>query len=301
MTKLIGNVKVEPVTPSYAKMLLEKNTCNYRKLNNKTVNEYTNKMLKGEWNSACCLIQVDKNGKLVNGQHRLHAIVKGGVTVDVILVTDVLPESRYLIDAHMPRRMKDHCECMPYKITMINTFLRSERLHLIYKDNVPFFKKHVKGIIGKLSEKMHLEYGNTTSPFTSVGLRAGLILGVINNDITEEEALDLFVRLKEFRRKPKSKGASVGEHYNDISTRSKLLPTFDPLMQTLINYLDADKLPVQTTTSDSNSWYTESYEGAREKASKIMKATYLAISNITKQDEEYKGTFTKQIREALGV
>ena len=48
MTKLIGNVKVEPVTPSYAKMLLEKNTCNYRKLNNKTVNVYLYKSMHKE-------------------------------------------------------------------------------------------------------------------------------------------------------------------------------------------------------------------------------------------------------------
>ena len=75
----------------------------------------------------------------------------------------------------------------------------------------------------------------------------------------------------------------------------------DPLMVTLVDHLDRDKLPVQSPVSNSNSWYTESYDGAREKASKLMKATYLAICKDTKNNNKFKGALTTQVTQALGI
>jgi len=293
-------VSIEEVTPMVAEMLLQKNTNNYRKLSQPTVTKYANKMRQGEWDASACMIQIDTNDVLLNGQHRLHAVMQSGETIQSIIVTGASPDSRYRIDSHMPRRMKDHCECEAYKITMINTFLRSEGLHMEYKDNVQFYRKHVKSDIGKLSEKLHDVFTKTYSPFTSVGFRAGLILGILNNQISEAKALELFERVSNLRKKPKQKDQVTDYRYN-ISTRSAIMSELDPLMVTLMDHLDRDKLPVQSPVSNSNSWYTESYDGAREKASKLMKATYLAICKDTKNNTKFKGALTTQVTKALGI
>ena len=293
-------VSVEEVTPMVAEMLLQKNTNNYRKLSQPTVTKYANKMRQGEWDASACMIQIDTNDVLLNGQHRLHAVMQSGETIQSIIVTGASPDSRYRIDSHMPRRMKDHCECEAYKITMINTFLRSEGLFTDYKDNVQFYKNHVESDIGTLSEKLYNVFSKTYSPFTSVGFRAGLILGILNNQLSEAKALELFEQISNLRKKPKQKDQVTDYMYN-ISTRGAIMSKLDPLMVTLVDHLDRDKLPVQSPVSNSNSWYTESYDGAREKASKLMKATYLAICKDTKNNTKFKGALTTQVTQALGI
>lgn len=294
------NVSIEKITPLVSGELLKRNTNNYRKPSKSTIERYANLMLQGKWDTAASSIVIDTDGVLVDGQHRLMAVQKAQTAIEMIVVTGADPKSKYLIDCHMPRRMKDHCQCEPYKITMINTFLRAEGLFMKHNKDVDFYLSHVNGSIGELTEKMHKKFSKTYSPFTSVGLRAGLILGVINNQITEDDAVKLFEKLSNLRKKPKKKDRTADYAYS-ASTRSAILSTLDPLMTTLVDYLDNDELPVQSAVSNSSSWYTESYEGAREKASKLMKATYLAVCKTTRKDKKFKGCLTEQIRKALGV
>ena len=293
-------VSIEKVTPLVATKLLEGNTNNYRKLNNATVDRYANLMRQGKWVTEACMIVLAEDGTLVNGQHRLTAVQKAQLAIDMIVVTGASISSKDVIDSHMPRRMKDHCQCDAYKISMINTFLRSEGLVKTYGKDVDFFRSHVNGDIGALSEKMHKIYSKTYSPFTSTGIRAGLILAVINNQMTEESALAVFQKLSNLRKKVKKKD-NTSDYFCALSTRSSIISTLDPLMSKLVDYLDNDELPVQSPVANSNSWYTESYDGAREKASKLMKATYLAVCKDTKNDSKFKGALTVQIRKTLGV
>lgn len=294
------NPTLEKVTPLFAEKLLETNTNNYRKLNTRNVDKFVAIIKKGAFNSATANIIIDTNGTLVDGQHRLHAVIKSGIATEMIVVTGAKPETKYVVDAHMPRRMKDHCQCDAYVITMINTFLRAEGIYMQHKDDVEFYLQHVNGSIGDLATKLNGIFTKTYSPFTSVGLRAGLILGVLTNQITEQEALDLFEKLSNLRKKTKKKDNTADYAYT-ASTRAVIVSSLNPLMSRLVDALDNDKLPVQSPVDGSNSWYTESYADAREKASKLMKATYLAVAKPTRNDTKFKGSLTKQIRKALEV
>lgn len=293
-------VSIEKVTPLLAAKLLEGNTNNYRKLNSRTVDRYASLMKQGKWITEACMIVLAKDGTLVNGQHRLNGVLKSGTAINMIVVVGADVNSSKVIDAHMPRRMKDHCQCDSYKISMINTFLRCEGIYKTYGKDVDFFRSHVDGKIGVLSEKMHKVFSKTYSPFTSTGVRAGLILAVINKQITEKQALTLFEKLSNLRKKVKKKD-NTADYSCALSTRSNIIATLDPLMSKLVDFLDNDELPVQSPVSNSNKWFTESYDGAREKASKLMKATYLAVCKDTKNDTKFKGDLTVQIRKTLGV
>lgn len=81
--------RIMDINEEVAAKMLEKNTDNYRKLNMKTVHQYARKMTLGYWQENGEPIQFDKNGKLLNGQHRLRAIIESHTTQRMLVVFDV--------------------------------------------------------------------------------------------------------------------------------------------------------------------------------------------------------------------
>ncbi len=78
------------ITPKLAEEILAKNT-NNRPINNAKVAEYTKAMREGEWmqnGDTICL----STERLIDGQHRLHAIIRSGVPIECIIVDDLDPE-----------------------------------------------------------------------------------------------------------------------------------------------------------------------------------------------------------------
>ena len=77
------------VTPEVAKTMLAKNTNNYRKINSKVVDQYASDMKHGRWVDNGETIVFDEDGNLKNGQHRLTAIVRSGVSLMLTVVSGV--------------------------------------------------------------------------------------------------------------------------------------------------------------------------------------------------------------------
>lgn len=68
------------VTPALAKQWLEKNT-NNRNVNFAKVKKMAKDMREGHWDTTHQGIAIATDGTLVDGQHRLMAVVESGVTV----------------------------------------------------------------------------------------------------------------------------------------------------------------------------------------------------------------------------
>ena len=79
------NAIVETITPEMAREYLKANVVN-RKLNNRTVDLYVDQMVKGLWIMNGEAISFTIGGALVNGQHRLNAIIKYGKPVAFLVV-----------------------------------------------------------------------------------------------------------------------------------------------------------------------------------------------------------------------
>lgn len=77
------------ITPDIARQMLEKNA-NNRPLSKKTLERYTRLMKDGEWGITTDAIGFDVNGRLMNGQHRLNAVIESG-TEQTFFVVDDLP------------------------------------------------------------------------------------------------------------------------------------------------------------------------------------------------------------------
>lgn len=67
----------EFITPAQADHLLKTNSIKNRPVNPKIVESYARQMLKGLWNPDTLeAIGIDKDGHLINGQHRLSGVIK---------------------------------------------------------------------------------------------------------------------------------------------------------------------------------------------------------------------------------
>lgn len=78
-------ISVVKINPEIADALLEGNTRN-RIVKTSAVSSYARMMSSGEWELSADPIAIAKDGKtLLNGQHRLQAVVKSGATVQMLL------------------------------------------------------------------------------------------------------------------------------------------------------------------------------------------------------------------------
>ena len=87
------------ITPEYARRkleelakLVEEGTFRNRPINKKLVASYASDMIRGRWGLTHQGIAFDEHGRLVDGQHRLWAVVKAGIPV-TMMVTTGLPAS----------------------------------------------------------------------------------------------------------------------------------------------------------------------------------------------------------------
>jgi hypothetical protein len=97
---------VESVDPSFAAHLLQGNT-NNRSLSRSTVDMYAAAMKRGEWMMNGEGIVISESGKVLNGQHRLHAVLKSGVAVQLLIVQGVPDSSFKTFDGGKRRNSAD--------------------------------------------------------------------------------------------------------------------------------------------------------------------------------------------------
>lgn len=80
---------MELITPKMAEEYLTHNTNNYRFISNIKVGNYAEDMKRGLWQENGESIVFGADGILKDGQHRLKAIVKSGVSVPILVVRGV--------------------------------------------------------------------------------------------------------------------------------------------------------------------------------------------------------------------
>jgi hypothetical protein len=98
--------KVVSITPKRAAEYLERNTAN-RPVSQRLVREFAAVMGRGEWRVTHQGIAFDTNGALVDGQHRLAAVVEADVPVEMTVFTEV-PEGAFdVLDTGKRRNAAD--------------------------------------------------------------------------------------------------------------------------------------------------------------------------------------------------
>lgn len=99
-------LSIETITPDDARKYLERNR--NRKVRQRRVEWYASLMQAGRWHIGTDAIGFDRNGNLINGQHRLMAIEYAGVPVRMVVVRGLEPDVYKHLDSGDPRALKDH-------------------------------------------------------------------------------------------------------------------------------------------------------------------------------------------------
>lgn len=87
----------ETITPEIAKEMLTRNVHN-RALSVKARDTLAAAMLNGTWRDTADTIKIGEDGTLLDGQHRLSALIKAGVTLVMSVARNVPMEARDAID-----------------------------------------------------------------------------------------------------------------------------------------------------------------------------------------------------------
>lgn len=100
------SIKPQLITPAYAAELLKMNT-NNRAIRQSKVDALAESMRKGEWELSNDAITISEGNVLLNGQHRLMAVVKSGVPCNFIVYTGA-PDSTFdIMDTPSLRKVSD--------------------------------------------------------------------------------------------------------------------------------------------------------------------------------------------------
>ena len=81
--------RIEIVTPEKAQEYLKRNTMNFRTISLSVVDAYARDMMAGKWELNGEPIQFNEDGVLLNGQHRLKAIIRSGCSIPMMIVEGI--------------------------------------------------------------------------------------------------------------------------------------------------------------------------------------------------------------------
>ncbi|MFB6626466.1 MULTISPECIES: hypothetical protein [unclassified Streptomyces] len=102
----IPEVDIVTVTPELAKKWLSQNTHN-RPLRKRAIADYARDMAAGSWLQNGEAIKFAEDGTLLDGQHRLNAVVAAGVDVTMLVVSGLPRATQETMDAGRKRTAAD--------------------------------------------------------------------------------------------------------------------------------------------------------------------------------------------------
>lgn len=100
------NTQIETIGPELAKTYLKNNTAN-RNVRRTHVKWLAGMMSRGQWKLTHQGIAFDLAGRLIDGQHRLMAIIEAGVPVELVVTRGVETSGFYVCDLAVGRTAAD--------------------------------------------------------------------------------------------------------------------------------------------------------------------------------------------------
>lgn len=121
--------EVQNITPERAKQLLQANTAN-RPITKMNVQRFENQLRRGEFMLTHQGIAISEDGRLLDGQHRLLAIVNTGISAPMLVTTGLCFDSFQVLDTGRNRTGSDVLAI--HGATSTSTMAAAIRLYLLY-------------------------------------------------------------------------------------------------------------------------------------------------------------------------
>lgn len=98
--------KVETITPEIAKTMLGENV-NNRRISRDNVNLFAREIRNGEWRFNGEAIKFGKDGRLLDGQHRLLAVIAADKPLTTLVIRGLEDETQQTMDSGKTRTLGD--------------------------------------------------------------------------------------------------------------------------------------------------------------------------------------------------
>lgn len=108
------SASVVVVTPEIAARWIAKNLRN-RNIRKAVVNAYARDMKSGNWQLTGEAVKFDRNGDLIDGQHRLMAIIQSEQSVPLFVVRGLSPNAQDVMDSGSKRQASDALHLSGYR------------------------------------------------------------------------------------------------------------------------------------------------------------------------------------------
>lgn len=108
------SASVVVITPEVASRWIAKNLKN-RNIRSAAVNAYARDMERGNWQLTGEAVKFDTSGNLIDGQHRLMAVIKSGASVPMFVVRGLAPAAQDVMDSGSKRQAADALHLGGYK------------------------------------------------------------------------------------------------------------------------------------------------------------------------------------------
>lgn len=110
-SKATIRAEVEQIGPDRAEQLLGRMVQN-RKIRPAKVRQFANDMTSGRWLLTGEAIKLTEDGRVIDGEHRLKAIIESGVAVTTLVIYGARLEDRVVMDTGTSRSLADHLSFM---------------------------------------------------------------------------------------------------------------------------------------------------------------------------------------------
>ena len=196
------NSKVINVTPKMAEIWLEQNVHNNRPVRDAEVTKFARDMVAGNWKVTHQGIAFNEDGKLIDGQHRLWAVVQSGCTVPMLVWEGLPEEALHLIDSGLARTASDslgfltddHAYTNPKVIAAFRHILKTS---LNFPQKYKFTATELYDYMRKYDNIVHAIYWlvcHDHAFVASAGYFSGLMFAVANDEPLEAvKAFDTMV------------------------------------------------------------------------------------------------------------
>ena len=300
--EVVPTAQYELITPEIAAEYLVKNTRNYRKLSQSKVSVLTRELIAGEWLPSTQGIGFDTDDVMVDGQHRLWAIVQTKIPVMMLVCRGLVPVVKDKIDVGNKRTFGDLTGLPNVVIAAVRVPFRAilsgnGRGGLIdgkraSTTDLTFMREYLFGKLGKLNEEM-AEVCRSTQGILNVGIRAAIALSIINGTCSKKTGINIFNTLVFLRQN--ARGVYVNASLLEREEAEKRLPL---LLRSLIKKIEQGITPIYDNKSGT---YYDVKETPRELATKLMFLTMQALDSTMNDEENFVSPCHATVVETLNL
>lgn len=138
-------IETRSITPDMARDMLKRNV-NNRPLNQKHVDNLSSQMASGQWIFDGTPIKLSESGSLLDGQHRLSALIQSDKTIDFLVIRGIVSEAFKVMDTGRNRQATDvigiaglqYSQEMPTVIRDVMNYHKYNSMRPSVRNKVPF-------------------------------------------------------------------------------------------------------------------------------------------------------------------